>query len=126
MTAGNQFAMFVVIGLVSTILNYAIFYLLLRGVGTYYILASATGFACGACLGFYANRRWTFQSSASPASTAPKFAILYASSLGIGLMTLWFCVETLGISAELGNLATIGISTMVNFVGNKYWVFRDN
>lgn len=120
----RQFARFVVIGLLSTAVNYAVFAALYRATGTGYLLSSGVGFVAGVVVGFAFNRRWTFEAEGAPASYLPAYFGVYAASLVLGLAFLKAGVALAGIRPEVANLLTIGLTTCTNFAGTKLLVFR--
>ena len=55
-----QFVKFGIVGVSNTLLTFAIYTVLLKVFGVWYLAASAIGFVVGAINGFLLNRRWTF------------------------------------------------------------------
>ena len=55
-----QFVKFGIVGVSNTLLAFAVYTLLLKVFGVWYVAASGIGFAVGAVNGFLLNRRWTF------------------------------------------------------------------
>ncbi len=123
---GRSFALFVVVGLISAVANYGIFYILLRSAHWQYQLASATGFVSGMAVGYPLNRSWTFQQKRDHGNfrRLPHYILVYLISLAASLLFLYVLVDLLGLDARLANLFAIGLSTMTNFVGTRFWVFR--
>ena len=56
-----QFVKFGIVGVSNTLLTFAVYTLLLKVFGVWYLAASAIGFVGGATNGFLLNRRWTFR-----------------------------------------------------------------
>jgi putative flippase GtrA len=120
-----QFRNFAVVGVVSTICNYSIFFVLLRYLGVQYILASAIGFILGIFISYELNRRVSFESGGY---AKKKEFMLYVSvclfSLVLSLITLRSLVEFFNVHVLLANLCAIGVSTITNFIGAKIIVFK--
>ncbi len=112
-----------VVGGISTVLNYAVFLLLLNVFGVNYLLATIVGFATGAILGYYLNKTWTYDASDKGHSAAITYISLYSISLLAGLGFFWMLVEKLQIPPEFGNIFVIILTTIMNFLGTKFWVF---
>lgn len=110
-------------GGVSTVLNYGVFLLLLNVLSVNYLLATIVGFSAGAILGYYLNKTWTYDASDQGNSTAITYVSLYAASLLVGLCFFWVLVEKLSIPAEFGSILVIILTTIMNFLGTKFWVF---
>jgi len=121
----GQLLRFVVVGLFSTAVNYAVFALLLYGLHLHYQLASAAGFFAGLVAGFGFNKNWTYQEAnkATPLLWA-KYVAVYGLSLLASLALLYGLVDRLGMDARLANLLGIVLTTCTNFIGTKFFVFR--
>ena len=46
--------------------------------------------------------------------------------MGVNVLTLKVLVAIVGILPEVAQVLAIGASLIVNFVGNKWWTFRDD
>jgi len=53
-----------------------------------------------------------------------KFFLVNIVSLAANLAGLASLVELLSIHPPIAQLATIGITLVMNFLGNKFWIFR--
>ena len=122
--AGNQFFKFVNVGILSTFFNYSCFYVLFSFFSLNYMLSSATGYLFGVFVGFIFNKGWTFQYQGITVKEPFKYITLYTFSLLLGLAFLRLLVSNLSIPPEIANVATIGLTTITNFLGLKFWVFR--
>jgi len=121
-----EFPRFLVVGGASTALNYAIFFLLLRFFGVFYPLASALGYGAALLVGYCANRTWTFDHKKKHSSRLfASYLLVYGFSLSISLGFLVVLVDILGVSPEWGNLVALGISTILNFLGLRLFVFSE-
>lgn len=120
----QQFLKFIVIGVLSTIVNYSVFYILYEFLTLHYIAASALGFISGVIFGYELNKNWTFAVQKESSRYFYTYFLVYLFSLVLGLMFLEFLVSGLGIIPELANFLTIGLTTCTNFVGIKFWVFK--
>jgi putative flippase GtrA len=120
---GSQFARFIIVGVLSTIVNYAIFIALLS-VNTPYIVAMGAGFIAGTVAGFRINKVWTFGVARNEGGLFGAYVAVYAVSLLAGMGFLWALVELLLLDPRIANILTIGLTTMTNFVGTKLLVFK--
>jgi len=119
-----QFLKFGVVGISNTLIAFAIYTLLLKGFGVWYIAASAIGFAVGAVNGFLLNRRWTFQGHVGDALTPVRWAIVQSCGLGLNLGLLYLFVHDAGLDKLLGQAFATGIVTVLTFCVNRAWTFR--
>ena len=122
--AGTQFFKFVTVGILSTSLNYSCFYVLFSFFSLNYMLSSATGYLFGVFVGFIFNKGWTFQYQIITVKEPLQYITVYTFSLLLGLAFLRVLVSKLNIPPEIANVATIGLTTITNFSGLKFWVFR--
>jgi uridine kinase/putative flippase GtrA len=114
---------FLIIGALSTAINYAIFFALFS-IGIHYALASAVGYVAGLIFGYAFNRSWTFSSvTQSMAGEFFAYMSVYALSLGLSIAALQLLVERGGIAPMLAQIGAIGVSTILNFIGLKLFVF---
>ncbi len=120
----EQLTKFLIVGGFSTILNYAIFYGLYKLIGIYYLLSSAIGFLSGVVFGYFFNKTWTFQSKSKARMEIVKYYLVYIFSLFFSLVILRIEVEYFMINPLIANIITISITTIINFAGTKFFVFR--
>ena len=121
----NQFLKFIVVGLFSAIINYGLFYLLLKMANINYLISSLCGFIAGVFGGFYLNKNWTYNDKNNKSNSLLwKYFSLYLFSLLISLIFLKITVDYIALNAEIANLLAIGITTCINFIGTKFVVFK--
>lgn len=113
---------FLVGGGSAVIMDYLIYQLLLKN-GLDTSLSKAISFICGSIVGFIINKLWTFESKHFSKSEVFRYVILYTITAYINtiinnLVLLIFSLETLAF------LCATGVSTVLNFLGQKYFVFR--
>src|SRR5450432_2482615 len=80
-----QFVKFGLVGVSNTLLTFAIYTLLLKVFGVWYLAASAIGFAVGATNGFLLNRRWTFREHVGDSLTPVRWAVVQGLGLAVNL-----------------------------------------
>lgn len=119
-----QFIKFGTVGISNTLLNFAIYTLLLKVFGVWYLAAAAIGFMVGAVNGFLWNRRWTFRGHVGDALTPVRWAVVQGCGLALneGLLYLW--VAGVGVDALVGQALAIVVVTTVTFLANRAWTFR--
>ncbi len=119
----ESFIKFCIIGGFSTIINYGLFYTLFTLVNLNYLLSSASGYISGTLFGFYLNKTFTFKSKAKRHGVEiSKYFFVYTFSLFAGLLFLRGQVF-FGIPIFLANFIVIGFTTIINYLGSKYFVF---
>ena len=89
-------------------------------------LAKGAGFLTGTIFAYFANRLWTFGARVHAAGSAWRFAALYALTLLINIYAnaLMLSVLTgLAYPVQAAFVIATGLSTTLNFLGMKHFVF---
>jgi putative flippase GtrA len=119
-----QFVKFGIVGVSNTVLAFAVYTVLLKGFGVWYLAASALGFAVGATNGFLLNRRWTFREHVGDALTPVRWAVVQTCGLGVNEALLYLFVHDAHIDALLAQLFATSVVTVTTFIVNRAWTFR--
>lgn len=131
-----QFWKFGLIGLINTVLFFAIYYLLLY-FGLHYIFANFIAFVVTVLSAYYFNGKFVFkpkqQSEEAPTqSDRPplhkgivliKVFAVYTSTITLSTGLLFLQVEVIGISELIAPLFNLCVTVPINFLLNKYWAF---
>jgi putative flippase GtrA len=119
-----QFVKFGIVGISNTLITFAVYTLLLKVFGVWYIAASAIGFVVGAVNGFLLNRRWTFAGHVGDAYTPVRWGVVQSAGLALNLGLLYLLVHDAGVDELIAQaLATI-VVTISTFLVNRAWTFR--
>lgn len=86
-------------------------------------IAKAISFVCGAIVGFVINKFWTFESRSFSKGEIIRYVILYACTACINALVNKIVLTLVSIEM-LGFLCATAVSTILNFMGQKYFVFR--
>jgi len=119
-----QFLKFGIVGVSNTLIAFAVYTVLLKVFGVWYVAASGIGFAVGAVNGFLLNRRWTFREHVGDALTPVRWTIVQSCGLGLNLGLVYMFVHGLGMDKLLGHIPTTAIVTVLTFAANRAWTFR--
>jgi putative flippase GtrA len=119
-----QFIKFGIVGVSNTLLSFAIYTVLLKVFGVWYLAASAIGFIIGAVNGFLLNRRWTFAGHVGDALTPVRWGVVQGCGLALNLGLLYLFVDGAGVEKLLGQALATAIVTVVTFLVNRAWTFR--
>jgi putative flippase GtrA len=117
----KQFMKFFGVGIVSTLLDWAIFALAFKLAGFPYWLALIISFAFGAVVNFLMNKKLTFQNKSKSPFQPLVFFIIAGFMLGISLILMSFLVEAM--DALLARMIVTGIIFVINFVVHKMITF---
>lgn len=123
-TAKHQFTKFVLVGILNTSISFVFFSILIVLLVPYKI-ANVFSFLIGMLSSFILNKRWTFnQSSKTNKMLLVKFTTVNVLALSTSLGTVVFFVESVNINEYISQIFAIGGSTIINFFGQKYFVFK--
>lgn len=86
-------------------------------------IAKALSFICGSVVGFVINKRWTFESEGFSKGEVLRYIILYLCTAWINAFVNRLVLGFLPVEF-FGFLCATGVSTVLNFLGQKYFVFR--
>lgn len=118
-----QIIRFLIVGGLSTLVNYSIFYVLIM-LGVQYLISSAIGFVCGILFGYPFNKKWTFDAAPLSHKYLFPYFLIYLLSLVISLIFLKITVSYFNIDPKIANILAIIITTITNFIGIKFGVFK--
>ena len=117
----REMSRFLVAGLCAVGTDMGSYFLLLKVLPHDY--SKGVSFLLGTIVAYYINKYWTFEKRTKLYGEIGKFAILYSLTLGINVLVNRI-VLTLFQSMLLAFLMATGVSTILNFLGQKTWVFK--
>lgn len=120
-----EFRKFIIVGIFSTVSNYAIFYIFISTLSLNYLVSSSIGYLAGVLIGYNLNRKWTFEvTSKRKMYEVINYNAVYLTSLILSLFFLKIVVGIFGINPKIANMFAIVITTCTNFLGIKFIVFK--
>ncbi|MEW9920367.1 GtrA family protein [Marimonas sp. MJW-29] len=110
----KSFYRYGLVGILSNLVVYAVFVSLIRGAMSP-VQAAAICYGLGLTISYFANRRWSFESTASHRSDLLRFLLAY----GVGLVAtlIFISVLTLFLRPEIAQVINIGLTAVVIYVG---------
>ena len=110
----------------ATALDFAVFLLLFKVLGVYYVWATAVGASSGAFCNFLVNRYWAFRSSTDRISRqAVRYLLVALGSLFLNTWGLYLFTEWSGFDPFYGKIiVSIIVAWCFNYTLHRYWVFR--
>jgi putative flippase GtrA len=112
---------FLFAGLCAVFSDLLIYYILLKSLNS--DLAKGISFLVGTIVAFIINKYWTFEKPDKSVKEVLQFGILYSTTLGLNVMTNKIMLSYTSI-VFLSFFVATGVSTILNFVGQKFWVFK--
>ncbi len=88
--------------------------------------AKAVSFLSGTVVAYLLNKYWTFEKHRHSYAEMAKFLALYLTTLAanVGVNQLAIFLLPPPFNVPIAFLAATGTSTVLNFIGQKWWVFR--
>ena len=120
----KEFAKFIMVGVINTLINYGVFILLFLAFNLIYFVAGAIGFLFGSVSGFFLNRLWTFKSKIPIAKGFLKYFFIQLFCLGAHITTQISATKILGVPEIYSQLAGIMLTTFLNYFISRVIVFN--
>lgn len=121
----QQIIKFGIVGVIATIIDWTIFYVLFNFFGVWYILAKTIAFLISTVFNYILSMKYVFVSRFSEDEKHKEFQLFVTLSVIGMLLTLsllWFAVEILNIHANIANILVAIVVMTCNFIMRKTWL----
>lgn len=119
----RQFAVFLIVGAVSTAVHYVVLLLLVETASVNPVPASIFGYLIGGAVNYVLNYSHTFASKKKHLSSGPRFAIVAAIGFFINGGVMWILTVAIGFYYLLAQIFATGVVLLWNFNANRRWTF---
>ena len=119
----ERFIKFAIVGFGNLFVSLITYYLLVF-FSINYQIANIGGFITGSLNGYIWNRVWVFKNSKKNLSSIVKFYLSYLSTWLLSAILLYIWIEVFNISDKIAPIINVVITTPINYLLNKYWVFK--
>lgn len=120
-TTRSQLLKFIVSGCIAVAVDFGVYYFLNTYIG--HNVSKGISFLTGSLVAYLLNKFWTFDTKEFSGTQLFRFFFLYTSTLAINVLVNKV-VLNLFHSVLFGFLCATGASTVLNFLGQKFWVFK--
>jgi putative flippase GtrA len=120
----KQFIKYGIVGIINTFITLTTIFIFMKIIGANYVIANVVGYTLGFLNSFILNKIWTFGSEGRVRKEIILFFLVFIVSYAVQLLFLLLIKEQLGISAEMSQIIAMGFYTIINFLGNKHFTFR--
>ena len=86
-------------------------------------IAKTISFFLGTLVAYTINKYWTFEKYEKSYKEVFQFGVLYSLTLFANVLTNHYVLNLTGI-IFFSFLCATGLSTVLNFLGQKFWVFK--
>lgn len=120
-----EFIKFACVGFIGTFFNIAILYSFTEFYKVYYLYSAFFAFIVAVTVNFILNKIWTFNEKIyfDIFKKYLRFVLVSLSALLINLLLLIIFTELFKIYYIISQIIAIGLSLIINFIGNKIWTF---
>ncbi len=124
------FIKFVVVGVINTVFGTTIMFIFYNVLHLSYWISSASNYFFASILSYCLNKKFTFGAKDHSAQSALRFAIniavcyLLAYSVAKPIVRSMLAGMTVTIQENVAMLAGMCIFTMLNYIGQRYFVFQ--
>jgi putative flippase GtrA len=120
----KQFINFGLVGFSNLLVAYSAYAILLL-FGIHPQIANLFSFAVSVANAYLLNRFWVFRKSETSRTSTPlKFIAVYGGNLGLGIVLLYLYTDVWHLNPYLAPFLSLPLTVPVNYLLNKYWVFR--
>ena len=122
----HQFARYIVVGGLASVVDFGSLYLLTQFVGLYYLISAALAFLLGLVTNYCLSRLWVFdrRTMENAALEFLVFAVIGVVGLGSNEVIIWFVREKMHFHYMVGKMVSSGIVLFWNFGARKFLLFR--
>lgn len=117
---------FSMIGVINTLIDFAVFTIFNSLFGVSYILSQGLGYSLGVANSFLLNKKWTFEDRKANKKSFYEFLqfiVVNLISLIITMMAMNLLVENLNLNVYISKVLITILAQITNFLGYKLWVF---
>lgn len=120
----KQLLKFGIVGGTSTLMNSAVFLVLVDAIKVSPLLGNFIAFLCAFSISYLGHARWTFDHKTHNHARLIKFMVVSLIGLGINSGFVWLLTYILHEPPRMAIIPMVCITPIVIFFINKWWVFR--
>jgi putative flippase GtrA len=121
-----EFIRFSIVGIVNTLVNLAVLFILTEFFGVYYIISAIFAFLAAVTNSFILNKIWTFKYKSKKDIHIRYFQFLIVSIIAfiVNMLILYVFTEYFNFYYMLSQIIGVACNLIINFLGNKLWTFK--
>ncbi|QNU68729.1 GtrA family protein [Ruminiclostridium herbifermentans] len=123
----GQLIKYGLVGIVNTLITAIVLFTLMNCFGVSYKTSNAIGYVAGFVNSFIMNKLWTFKDSKAPITKQfLRFSAVFVICYLLQRWLLIFLVEELFINKNISQLIGMIFYTLISFVFNKLFAFKNS
>lgn len=119
---------YVVFGVLTTLVNIAVYYLFTELLGVYYMISNVVAWIASVCFAFITNKLFVFESKSLQCKTVlaemGSFFLARAATGVLDMLLMWLFVDVLVVEEMIAKVIVNVAVIIINYVASKLWVFR--
>lgn len=119
----KQFIMYVIVGGFTTLVNYIIYFVLIK-TNQGWLIANTIAWATAVLFAFYSNRKVVFQSTQKAKQEASQFFMMRLATLVVENLLLFLLIQLLGFHVYISKIAVSFITVIANYGLCKFKIFN--
>lgn len=121
-----EFIRFSIVGVINTLVNLAVLFVLTEFFGVYYVISAVFAFIAAVTNSFVLNKTWTFKykTKNNLSKKYTQFFMVSIIAFIVNLLILYFLTEYLHFYYMTSQIIGIIFNLIINFLGNKLWTFK--
>ena len=119
-----EFTKFLCVGLICTLVQYFLLFILVELTSIYAVTASAIAYILSAVVSYFLNYHFTFQVNNNHATTLAKFIFMVFIGFLANTLIFYFVFNHFMLPYLFTQLVATVLVLMQNFILSKYWTFK--
>ncbi len=119
---------YVVFGILTTVVNIAVYYLMSDVMKIHYLLANIIAWICSVLFAFLTNKIWVFESRLWQGKIVlaemGSFFLARAATGVMDMLLMWMLVDIAAVEEMIAKVAVNVLVIVLNYVASKQWIFR--
>lgn len=119
---------YLVFGVLTTIVNIVVFYLLDSVLGVQYLIANAAAIVLSILFAFFTNKKYVFKSKSETFQSWLREFILFCGFRAVSglfdMLSMWILVDFIALDTNIAKIATQFIVVVLNYFFSKFFVFK--
>ena len=119
----NQILKFGIVGVIATIIDFAVLYILTEFIHIHYLVSSIISFTVSVIFNYILSIKWVFEvNHKQTKKDFILFVVLSVIGLGINELIMYLMVDKLGIHYMFTKIFATGVVMVYNFITRKIFI----
>ena len=116
--------LYLIFGVLTTLVNFVTYYICYTKFHWINLASNTVAWILSVMFAFITNKIWVFKNSKRDVASIIKFYLTYLSTWLLSALLLYIWIEKIEISDKIAPIINIFITTPINYLMNKFWVFK--